>query len=113
MILCVPLIGLLLVTSARSETTDPSLLDRVQEVLRAHTGTCAVFFCFMYPDGKLVFLEANQHLSVVPTEELIEQLEAILGEETVWLKVDTDKMANGGNGGRRGPWDRRGARGKE
>ena len=56
-------------------------------------------FCFMYDDGKLVFIETHDNFSVTPSEALVQELEAILGEDTVWLKVDTEKMANG-NGSR-------------
>jgi DNA polymerase-3 subunit alpha len=79
--------------------TEEATLTRVQEALRAHKGSCPVFFCFVYPDGKLVFLEAHENFSVTPTEELVRQVESILGEDAVWLKVDTEKM-NTGNGGR-------------
>jgi hypothetical protein len=47
-----------------------------------------------------VFLEAHDHFAVTPTEKLVQELESALGEDTVWLKVDTEKMASG-NGGRR------------
>jgi hypothetical protein len=60
-----------------------------------------VIFCFIYPDGKLVFLEAHEHYSVTPSDELVRNLESILGEDTVYLKVDTEKIAAGGNGNRR------------
>jgi DNA polymerase-3 subunit alpha len=77
-------------------TAEESLLTRVQDVLRAHKGNVPVMFCFIYPDGKLVFLEAHDHFSVAPTKKLVQELEAILGEDTVYLKVDTEKMtANG------------------
>jgi DNA polymerase-3 subunit alpha len=73
-------------------TTEETMLARVEEVLRAHEGKCPVFFCFMYPDGKLVFLEAHEKFSVAPSERLVTDLESIIGSNTVWLKVDTEKM---------------------
>src|SRR5206468_5446335 len=84
-------------------TTEESILTRVHDVLREHKGNVPVMFCFIYPDGKLVFLEAHDHFSVAPTEKLVRELETILGEETVWLKVDTEKMS-AKNGSR---WERR------
>jgi DNA polymerase-3 subunit alpha len=80
-------------------TTEDVALTRVQDALRAHKGNCPVFFCFVYPDGKMVFLEAHENFSVTPTEELVQQVESILGEDAVWLKVDTEKMSTG-NGAR-------------
>ncbi len=81
-------------------TTEEAVLNRVHDVLRAHKGGVPVMFCFIYPDGKLVYLEAHEHFSVTPAPELVRELEAVLGEDTVWLKVDTEKMA-AANGARR------------
>ncbi len=89
-------------------TTEDSTLARVQEVLRAHKGEVPVMFCFMYPDGKLVFLEAHEHFSVAPTQQFVRDVEGILGEESVWLKVDTEKLA-ATNEVRRRPWEQRSA----
>jgi hypothetical protein len=69
-------------------------------VLHAHKGSVPVLFCFIYPDGKLVFLEAHEHFSVSPTQQFVRDVEAILGEDSVWLKVDTEKLA-ATNGSRR------------
>ncbi len=74
-------------------TAEDSVLTRVHDVLRQHKGNVPVMFCFIYPDGRLVFLEAHETFSVTPTEKLVHELETILGEETVWLKVDADKLA--------------------
>jgi hypothetical protein len=62
-----------------------------------------VVFCFIYPDGKLVFMETHEHFSVTPTDPLAQELESILGEDSVWLKVDTEKMT-AKNGSRRERW---------
>jgi DNA polymerase-3 subunit alpha len=80
--------------------TEDSTLTRVQQALHAHKGNVPVLFCFIYPDGKLVFLEAHEHFSVSPTQRFVEDIEAILGEDSVWLKVDTEKLATT-NGSRR------------
>jgi len=82
-----------------AETTEEAALTRVREALQAHQGNVPVMFCFMYDDGKLVFIETHDNFSVTPSEALVQELERILGEDTVWLKVDTEKMANG-NGSR-------------
>jgi DNA polymerase-3 subunit alpha len=77
-------------------TTEDSALTRVHDVMHTHKGSVPVLFCFMYPDGKLVFLEAHEHFSVSPTSEFVRDIEAILGEDSVWLKVDTEKLAAAG-----------------
>jgi DNA polymerase-3 subunit alpha len=84
-------------------TASEDVLNRVHDVLRAHKGSVPVMFCFIYPDGKLVFMETHDHFSVAPIEALVQELESILGEETVWLKVDTEKMT-AKNGSRRERW---------
>ncbi len=89
-------------------TTEDSTLTRVQEVLRTHKGEVPVMFCFMYPDGKLVFLEAHEHFSVAPTQQFVRDVEGILGEESVWLKVDTEKLAATNEVRRGRPWEQRG-----
>ena len=77
--------------------------------MRTHQGSVPVLFCFIYPDGKLVFLEAHEHFSVSPTQQFVHDVEAILGEDSVWLKVDTEKLA-ATNGSRRSrPWEQRSA----
>ena len=83
--------------TARADT-----LTRIEELLRAHRGTCPVFLCFMYPAGPMVFLEAHENFAVMPGEELVGKLEALLGEDTVWLKVDNEKLnASGATAKRR------------
>ena len=90
-------------------TTEDSTLSRVQEVLRKHKGEVPVMFCFMYPEGKLVFLEAHEHFSVSPTQQFVRDVEEILGEDSVWLKVDTEKLAATNEVRRSRPWEQRGA----
>jgi DNA polymerase-3 subunit alpha len=84
-----------------AERAEESVLNRVQKVLHHHKGTVPVMFCFMYGDGKLVFMETHDNFSVTPSESLVEELEAILGEDTVWLKVKGEKLNGAGNGLRR------------
>ncbi len=83
-----------------TSTAQEETFARIRDVLRAHQGPCPVFLCFMYPDGQMVFLETHEQFAVTPTDDLVQQLEAILGENTVWLKVDAGKL-NAENGARR------------
>jgi DNA polymerase-3 subunit alpha len=85
--------------------TEGSALDRVQDVLRAHPGSVPVLFCFVYPDGRAVFLEAHERFSVTPTQQFVRDVEAVLGSDSVWLKVDSEKLA-ATNGRRRERRDR-------
>jgi hypothetical protein len=90
-------------------TTEDSTLSRVQEVLRKHKGEVPVMLCFMYPEGKLVFLETHEHFSVAPTHQFVRDVEGILGDESVWLKIDTEKLAATNEIRRGRPWEQRGA----
>ena len=83
-----------------------AMLRQIQTSLRAHAGSVPVMFCFMYPEGKLVFLEAHEHFSVTPEQALVDELEAILGEDAVWLKVDTEKLTAASTPPRR-QWERK------
>jgi hypothetical protein len=67
-------------------------LEQIRTILRDHHGACPVIMCFIYPDGRLVFLEADDHFAVTPSAGLITEIESLLGEETVYLKVDTEKL---------------------
>ena len=88
-------------------TTEDAVLARLHEVMRAHKGSIPVLFCFIYPDGKLVFLEAHEHFSVSPTQQFVRDIEAILGEDSVWLKVDSEKLAATNEVRRGRPWEQR------
>jgi DNA polymerase-3 subunit alpha len=92
---------------------EDGLLDRVREVLMAHKGAVPVLFCFIYPDGKLVFVETHQHFSVTPSDKLVHDLEALLGEDVVWLKVDTAKLTTATNARAPRPWEKRPSNGEE
>ena len=69
-----------------------AMLPRIQEVLRAHKGSCPLLFCFRHPDGQVTFMETHDMYAVTPSEQFIADVEAILGEDTVYLKVDTEKL---------------------
>lgn len=73
-------------------TATGAMLDKIHDLLLAHAGGVPVMFCFIYPDGKLVFLELHERFCVTPSSELIAALEDLIGEDAVWLKVDTEKL---------------------
>jgi len=94
-------------------TTEPETLLQIEQVLTAHQGSVPVLFCFMYPDGRLVFLEAHDRYCVTPGEPFVQAVENLVGEDTVWLKVDTDKLTTATNARTARPWDRRNGNGGE
>jgi DNA polymerase-3 subunit alpha len=97
-------------------TASEGMLLRIQDLLEKHAGGVPVMFCFMYPDGKLVFLETHECFSVAPSTELVDALEELIGEDAVWLKVDTEKLAAKPSGSRQnwggGDWRKTNGDGK-
>ncbi len=87
--------------------TSPDALDQVKGILAAHKGTTPVFFCFMFDDGRYVFVETHEHFAVTPTEAFVTAVEKILGEDTVWLKVDTDKLTAVTHTQQRRTWEKK------
>jgi DNA polymerase III subunit alpha len=84
-----------------------ALLEQVRDVLRAHKGSVPVMFCFMYPDRALVFVEAHETFAVAPTEKFVQDVEALVGEDSVWLKVNTEKLTTATNVRTVRPWERK------
>ena len=77
----------------QASTATAEMLQQIQTILRKYAGSVPVMFCFIYPDGKLVFLEAHDHYGVTPAQEFVDELETLLGEDTIYLKVDAEKLA--------------------
>ncbi len=69
-------------------TAKPDHLTRVREIIGRHSGRCPLLLCIRYPSGEIVFLNTDQEFRVSPTEALIHELEALLGEKSVYLKID-------------------------
>jgi DNA polymerase-3 subunit alpha len=69
-------------------TADPKKLERVSEILAAHPGKVPVLFCFMTAGGEQVFMDTHDHFNVRPDKQLIHELEELLGEGAVYLRVD-------------------------
>ena len=90
------------------------LISEIKQVLKKHPGDIPLTLCLIYPDGRKVFVSTDRLYRVDPGPLLIEQLEAVLGEEMVYLDVlqNPCKRApsrNGRNGGRWGGRQRQAA----
>jgi DNA polymerase-3 subunit alpha len=70
-------------------TAQDEVLRNVRDIFTRHKGQCPVYFCFRYPSGEMVFMQTHENFAVTPSMELVRELENVLGEDTVWLKVDT------------------------
>jgi hypothetical protein len=66
---------------------DPALLENVRDVLELHPGQTTVYICLEYQSGQKVFMDASSRYRVNCGESLIHELEQILGEDMVYVKV--------------------------
>jgi hypothetical protein len=83
-------------------------LEFVRELALAHTGKIPLLLCMIRPGGEVAFVETHDRYWVTPSMELQHAVEAKLGEETYYVKVDTslpdrqqrrwEKKPSGGNG---------------
>jgi hypothetical protein len=64
---------------------DRTVLMQVRDVLIASPGDCTVLLVLEFPDGERVLLQAADRLNVRPSMELLTELEALLGVESVRL----------------------------
>ena len=66
---------------------DPAILEKIRDVLELHPGQTMVNLCLEYQSGEKAFLDTSSHYQVTCDESLIQELEHILGEDMVYVKV--------------------------
>jgi len=64
------------------------LLLKIRELVTAHAGKCPLFLCFIQPGGETVFIETSERFHVLPSLELQQAVETLLGPDTCYLKAD-------------------------
>jgi DNA polymerase III subunit alpha len=67
----------------------PEQLEKIRQLVLRHPGKCPLFLCLIRPGGEIVFVETHERFCVLPSSELQQEAEALLGEETFYVKVDT------------------------
>jgi DNA polymerase-3 subunit alpha len=65
---------------------DPVLLKDIKEVLVKHQGTTPVFMTFRDPLGKAAMISSGDRLRVKTTDELLNSLEKLVGENSVKIR---------------------------
>lgn len=85
---------------------DDEQLKAIKDILRKHPGDTPVTLCLMFASGKKVFISADRTYRVDPCCDLVHALEAMLGEESVYLDVNHQPCKkppsrNGGGNGKR------------
>ena len=64
-------------------------LESARERTAAHPGKCPLFLCLLCPAGEVIFIEAHERFSVMPSRELELAVNDRFGEETYYAKVDS------------------------
>ena len=67
---------------------DDERLSRIQQILGKHPGETPVVVCVVFSDGKKVFISAARDYQVNAQHSLIEQLEHVLGEDSVYVNIN-------------------------
>lgn len=67
-------------------TLKEETLDSLKQVLKQHHGETRVLIDFSYPTGEKLVMEVDPQNRVNPTDDLVLEIEALLGEKTVFLK---------------------------
>ncbi|MDA1273630.1 MAG: DNA polymerase III subunit alpha [Verrucomicrobia bacterium] len=65
-------------------------LEGIRDLATAHSGKCPLFLCMILPGGGIVFVEAHERYYVSPSKELQEAVDAFIGENTYYAKVDQE-----------------------
>ena len=88
---------------------DRKRLEEIRTLIEAHRGSVSLFLSIRMPTGPVAFLECNEHFSVLPSVELEEAVNAVLGPGAYYAKADTslperaprkwERRSGGGGGG--------------
>lgn len=62
-------------------------LKNLLALFRRHRGACPVFLDFGFATGEKILLQAGNGIRVKCTPQLVEAIESVLGEETVYIKT--------------------------
>lgn len=65
---------------------EPELLKEVRKILMQHKGTTPVYFTLQDPKGTRTVIDSGENMRVMMSDVLFEELEKILGENTVKIR---------------------------
>ncbi|MBN1687875.1 MAG: DNA polymerase III subunit alpha [Candidatus Omnitrophica bacterium] len=65
---------------------DAGVLTGIRDILSKHRGKTPVFLNFRDPQGKIAVIRSGEDFKVETTDELIDKLEAVCGENTVKIR---------------------------
>jgi len=68
-------------------------LEDIKDIILGYPGECSLFFRVKTDQGKEVLIEADSHYQVFPCNEMLGEIEAVLGSKAHcrYGKKDTDR----------------------
>ncbi len=67
----------------RTPGLERETLVAVKDILAAHRGSNETFLHFLFPDSREKILRVDDHLRIQPSDEVIEEIETVLGEDSI------------------------------
>ena len=67
----------------RTPGLEKETLLKIKNILSAHTGNNETFIHFIFPDNETKTISVEDNLRIQPSDEVVQQIEAILGEEAI------------------------------
>lgn len=71
-----------------STSLDDTKLEEIKQILKMHPGTTDVVICLLFPGGEKVFVAADRSFNVLADDKLINQIQNIAGESSVYVTVN-------------------------
>ncbi len=84
-----------------AQTATGDTMGGIRKRLEAHPGLTPVVLCVNLPAGEKIFIEADRSLKVTPDESLLSELRHLLGENGVYVAVNTQPCKKPRRNGRR------------
>jgi len=69
-----------------------ALREQIRDILRLHPGKTPVHLCLEFPGGEKVFLDTDVSYKVTASESLVEAIERLVGEDTVYVAVNPNAL---------------------
>ncbi len=73
---------------------DGEKLSGIKEVVRRFPGEIPLFLCIIQPGGEKIFIKAGRQYYVEPHAQLIQELEQLLGEGSVYVAINEQPCLN-------------------
>jgi DNA polymerase-3 subunit alpha len=67
----------------RTPGLEKDMLISIKEILEKHKGENGVFLEFLFPNNKIRKLSVGENLKIKPCDEIIQEIEMVLGEDSI------------------------------